>query len=105
MKLRSLWSWLLPAALAALPACTTADQVIGPTSSTVPAASITTIAPPGSDGPYAPDPAPPLGLPPSFNESAGCGVAQGVRGPYATIVGDLADTEAVRGPWWKWPCP
>ena len=26
-------------------------------------------------------------------------MAQGVRGPYATVAGDLPDTEAVRGPW------
>jgi hypothetical protein len=40
-----------------------------------------------------------LGLLPSFNESAGCGVAQGVRGPYASVAGDLADEEAIGGPW------
>jgi hypothetical protein len=36
---------------------------------------------------------------PSFNESPGCGGLEGVRGPYATVAGDLTDTEAVGGPW------
>jgi hypothetical protein len=35
----------------------------------------------------------------SFNESAGCGAAQGIRGPYAAVAGELSDTEAIRGPW------
>ena len=36
---------------------------------------------------------------PSFNESPGCGAADGVRGPYATMAGDLPPTEPVLGPW------
>ena len=59
-------------------------------------ASTATSAP---DGPWAAEPAAPVGPGPSFNESAGCGVAQGVRGPYVAVVGDLPDEEAIRGPW------
>ena len=36
---------------------------------------------------------------PSFNESPGCGAADGIRGPFATRSGDLPNTEAVLGPW------
>jgi hypothetical protein len=36
---------------------------------------------------------------PSLNESPGCDAPQGVRGPYATVEGGLADTEALGGPW------
>ncbi len=35
----------------------------------------------------------------SFNESPGCGAADGIRGPFATQSGDLPATEAVFGPW------
>lgn len=90
------------AALAA--ACTSADDGgVGPstteatTTTTAPAPTTTTL--PGPGGPYAPEPGPPAGPAPSFNESPGCGAAQGIRGPYATVAGDLADSEAVRGPW------
>jgi hypothetical protein len=48
---------------------------------------------------YAADPPPAAGPAPSFNESAGCGGPQGVRGPYVTVTGDLSDSEAIRGPW------
>jgi hypothetical protein len=48
---------------------------------------------------YAAEPTVPLGPLPSFNESPGCGAAQGIRGPYATVAGDLSDSEAVLGPW------
>ncbi|MCJ7725630.1 MAG: M15 family metallopeptidase, partial [Acidimicrobiia bacterium] len=44
-------------------------------------------------------PVPARGAGVSLNESAGCGPAQGIRGPYATIAGDLPDTEAILGPW------
>ena len=54
---------------------------------------------PADDGPYLAEPGRPAGPPPSFNESAGCGAAQGIRGPYATVAGDLSDEEAVLGPW------
>ncbi|MBS1195444.1 MAG: subtilase family protein, partial [Actinobacteria bacterium] len=87
-------------------ACTAADEGVGPgssTSSTATTATTTTGAPASSTslpvGPYAPEPNPPVGPLPNLNESAGCGVAQGIRGPYATVAGDLPDTEAVRGPW------
>jgi hypothetical protein len=89
-------------ALLALSACTTPDRDAGSTSSTTAASDTTTTAAPTitqPDGPYATEPDPPLGPLPSFNESAGCGDPQGVRGPYATTVGDLPGTEAVRGPW------
>jgi len=67
----------------------------GPTTSP-PATSTTTLP----DGPYAPEPDPPVGPLPSFNESAGCLEPQGIRGPYASVVsGDLPGTEAVLGPW------
>ncbi len=35
----------------------------------------------------------------SFNESPGCGAADGTRGPFATRAGDLPETEAIFGPW------
>jgi hypothetical protein len=106
MRLRLLRG--LPVGLTALlvaASCTVSDG--GGTSTAAPDASTTsssdpaptTTTSPGPDGPYAPDPEPPVGPLPSFNESAGCGVAQGVRGPYATVAGDLPDTEAVLGPW------
>ena len=95
----------LLAALVTLSACTSVGDDTAPTSTTSTSApaptntapSTTTTAP--DDGPYAPEPAPPVGPLPSFNESAGCGDPQGVRGPYATMAGDLPDEEAVRGPW------
>ncbi|MBN2114147.1 MAG: hypothetical protein JW785_08480, partial [Acidimicrobiia bacterium] len=74
-------------------------------SSTTTTAAVTTstsTAAPGTTlpaGPFVPEPAVPAGPLPSFNESAGCGVAQGVRGPYASVIGHLEDDEAVRGPW------
>ena len=67
--------------------------------STTGAAVSTSTTAPAPDGPYLPEPGLPAGPLPSFNESAGCGVAQGVRGPYATVAGDLSDEEAIRGPW------
>jgi hypothetical protein len=94
----------LAAAVLGLSACTVADQgnEPGPTTSAA-ATTSTTGSPvttsPGFDGPYATEPDPPIGPLLSLNESAGCGVAQGVRGPYASVAGDLADTEAIRGPW------
>lgn len=49
---------------------------------------------------YAPEPAEPVGVLPSLNESGGCGAAQGIRGPYASLVSaSLEGDEAVRGPW------
>ncbi len=91
-------------AVLVLAACTAPDGEAAPTV-TAPASSSTTIAPSTTsstlpDGPYAPEPELPVGSLPSFNESAGCGDPQGVRGPYASVVsGDLAGGEAVRGPW------
>ncbi|MCU0280415.1 MAG: FG-GAP-like repeat-containing protein [Acidimicrobiia bacterium] len=67
--------------------------------STADAAVSTSTTTPVPDGPYLPEPGRPAGPLPSFNESAGCGVAQGIRGPYATVAGDLSDEEAIRGPW------
>ncbi|MFH1331036.1 MAG: M15 family metallopeptidase, partial [Actinomycetota bacterium] len=98
-------SFLGLTALIAAASCTVSDG--GGTSTAAPNASTTsssgpaptTTVVPGPDGPYAPEPDLPVGPPPSFNESAGCGVAQGVRGPYSTVAGDLPDTEAVLGPW------
>lgn len=103
-------SWrrmLLPgvAALLVASSCTVSDGSgasttavdASTTSSTVPAPTSTLV--PGTDGPYASEPNSPVGPLPSLNESAGCGVAQGIRGPYASTVGDLPDDEAVRGPW------
>ncbi len=123
-----LWLRLLPAGLAALlviASCSLSDGD-GSSASSTGASTTTTSGPvptvttaPGPDGPYAPEPDPPVGPLPSFNESAGCGVAQGIRGPYAAVAGDLADDEAIRGPWgdlygrtsprsgstWlRWPC-
>jgi hypothetical protein len=94
----------LAAAVLGLSACTVADQGSEPRSTTSTVATTSTTASPvttslGSDGPYASEPDPPIGPLLSFNESAGCSVAQGVRGPYASVAGDLADTEAIRGPW------
>lgn len=97
---------LLPFLLAALvlAACAPADEGADSTS-TITMAPSTTKVPPGTtstlpDGPYAPEPDPPLGPLPSFNESAGCGDPQGVRGPYAgEASGELSDGEAIRGPW------
>ncbi|HSQ36655.1 MAG TPA: M15 family metallopeptidase [Acidimicrobiia bacterium] len=99
------WPVTLVAALLALAACSAPPDEAGPTSSSSSAGSSTTDGPaPTSstlpDGPYAPEPDPPVGPLPSFNESAGCTYAQGVRGPYASVVsGALAGTEAVWGPW------
>jgi hypothetical protein len=77
-----------PPPTSAAPDTTTSDA----TTSTIP----TTLP----NGPYAPEPDPPVGPLPSFNESAGCADPQGIRGPYAAVVsGDLAGTEAVLGPW------
>ena len=99
------WPVALLAALLALAACTSPPDEADPTSSTSFPGSSTAVAPaatssPLPDGPYAPEPDPPVGPLPSFNESAGCTHAQGVRGPYAAVVsGDLEGTEAVWGPW------
>ncbi len=92
------------AAVVVLSACTQADDghepatttSAAPTTSTTEAGGTTS---PGTAGPYAPEPDPPAGPLPSLNESAGCGAAQGIRGPYATVAGDLPRTEAIRGPW------
>jgi len=77
----------------------TSTSTSAPASTTTggPASTSTTL--PVDEGDYLPEPGLPAGPLPSFNESAGCGAAQGVRGPYATIAGSLPDTEAVRGPW------
>jgi hypothetical protein len=96
---------VLLAFLLALTACTGAQGEADPTSPTSSASPPNTGVPPAStstlpDGSYLPPPDRPAGPLPSFNESAGCGDPQGVRGPYATVVGDdLAGAEEVRGPW------
>jgi hypothetical protein len=76
-------------------AATTSSSTV----TTVPGTIATTTVPAGPGGPFAAEPEPPLGAPLNFNESGGCGVAQGVRGPYASFVGNLEDGEAIRGPW------
>ena len=103
MKPKSLWILGLAAATV-LASCTSADLGGSSTtpdiSTTAPGDAPATTAPLTSrNGPFAPDPDPARGSGLSFNESAGCGTAQGIRGPYATISGDLPDTEAIRGPW------
>ena len=75
----------------------TSTSTASPTSTGGAVSTSTTV--PAEEGPYLPEPGLPAGPLPSFNESAGCGVAQGLRGPYATIAGSLDDTEAIRGPW------
>src|SRR4030042_228521 len=67
--------WVSALALVALAGCTGVADQAGPTTSgssdgsTTTEATTTTTTPP--DGPYAPDPDPPVGPLPSFNEPAG----------------------------------
>jgi hypothetical protein len=58
-----------------------------------------TTAPEAPVAPPAPSLLPPAGPHPSFNESAGCGVLQGYRGPFVADDGDQADDVAIAGPW------
>jgi hypothetical protein len=107
MRNRSLVAAAVAAALAAalaVSACS-GDAALQPGAATTGAAVSTAPPPGGTDpvvpgGPFAPDPETPAGAGYSFNESAGCPPsAQGIRGPYATVSGDLGDSEAIRGPW------
>ena len=92
-------------AVTLLAACSSSNPISSVRSST----TSTTPTPPTAAAP--PDPwalpldyqfsAPiaPIGGGPSFNESAGCGAPQGIRGPYAITKGFMTDAEAVGGPW------